>query len=190
MAERQRGFTLIEMMIVVAIIAILVTILVPNFMRARAQAQTAACEGNLKEIATALELYETDHDAYPQSGTIDSNNSDLQPYLQQTPIDPAAGPGKPYTFSVSTDAAGEASYAITCPGLHDPATLQAISQGATGAAHIQIGFCYPRDWQLRLERLPDERSTAQRWERRPPAPRFFCCGSSRAAAELAWAMSS
>jgi type II secretion system protein G len=135
--ERQRGFTLIEMMIVVSIIAILVTILVPNFMRARAQAQTAACEGNLKEIATALELYETDHDSYPQSGTVDSSNTDLQPYLQQTPVDPAAGPGKPYTFTVATDSSGNTSYTITCPGLHDPVTLQAIDQGATAAAHIQ-----------------------------------------------------
>lgn len=64
----ERGFTLIEMMIVVAIIAILVSILVPNFIRARAQAQTAACEANLKEIATSLEEYETDHEAYPEIG--------------------------------------------------------------------------------------------------------------------------
>ncbi|HEY9085234.1 MAG TPA: type II secretion system protein [Candidatus Tyrphobacter sp.] len=136
--ERERGFTLIEMMIVVAIIAILVTILVPNFMRARAQAQTAACEGNLKEIATALELYQTDHDAYPQSGNVDASNTDLQPYLQQTPVDPAAGPGKPYTFVVSNDGTGSPSYTITCPGTHDPATLQAFSQN-NGGTHIQYG---------------------------------------------------
>lgn len=136
--ERERGFTLIEMMIVVAIIAILVTVLVPNFMRARAQAQTAACEGNLKEIATALELYQTDHDAYPQSGNVDASNTDLQPYLQQTPVDPAAGPGKPYTFTVTDAGTGAPSYTITCPGTHDPATLQAFSQNGT-ATHIQYG---------------------------------------------------
>ncbi len=139
MKERQRGFTLIEMMIVVAIIAILVTILVPNLMRARAQAQTAACEGNLKEIATALELYETDHDSYPQSGNVDASNTDLLPYVQQVPVDPAAGPGKPYTFTVTNSSSGPASYAITCPGMHDPATLQAINQGDTTATHIQYG---------------------------------------------------
>jgi type II secretion system protein G len=137
--KRQRGFTLIEMMIVVAIIAILVTILVPNLMRARAQAQTAACEGNLKEIATALELYETDHDAYPQSGNVDASNTDLLPYVQQVPVDPAAGPGKPYTFSVTTSTTGTSSYTITCPGVHDPATLQAINQGDSSATHIQYG---------------------------------------------------
>lgn len=137
--DTQRGFTLIEMMIVVAIIAILVTILVPNLMRARAQAQTAACESNLKEIATALELYETDHDAYPASGNVDSSNTDFLPYVQQVPVDPAAGPGKPYTFTVTTSSDSTPSYVITCPGLHDPATLQSISQGESTAAHIQYG---------------------------------------------------
>ena len=51
----ERGFTLIELMIVVAIIAILAGILIPNFVNARAQAQTSACESNLRAIATALE---------------------------------------------------------------------------------------------------------------------------------------
>ena len=92
-AALSRGFTLIEMMIVVAIIAILVSILVPNFVRARAQGQTSACESNLKEIATAIELFQTDNDHYPSSGTVNSNNAELSPYLKQTPVDPAAGPG-------------------------------------------------------------------------------------------------
>ncbi len=135
----ERGFTLIEMMIVVAIIAILVTILVPNLMRARAQAQTAACEGNLKEIATALELYDTDNDSYPPSGNVDGSNTALLPYVQQVPVDPAAGPGQPYVYTVGTDSSGEPEYTITCPGLHDPATLQVVDPGDTTAAHIQYG---------------------------------------------------
>ncbi|MHB8140741.1 MAG: type II secretion system protein [Vulcanimicrobiaceae bacterium] len=127
---RERGFTLVEMMIVIAIIAILVSILVPNFIRARAQAQTAACMMNLKEIATALELYETDHLAYPPSGAVDGNVSNpLLPYLKQVPIDSAAGPGASYSFAVTGGSTSVASYTITCPGLHDPATLQNISPG-------------------------------------------------------------
>jgi type II secretory pathway pseudopilin PulG len=124
------------MMIVVAIIAILVSILVPNFIRARAQAQTAACEANLKEIATALELYETDNDKYPSSGTVNTGNTDLAPYLKQTPVDPAAGPGSFYTFTVSGGASSTAAYTIVCPGVHDPGTLQNISPSTTDT-HIE-----------------------------------------------------
>jgi type IV pilus assembly protein PilA len=50
----QKGFTLIELMIVIAIIAILAAILIPNFLHARAESKTSACEGNLKQLATAL----------------------------------------------------------------------------------------------------------------------------------------
>ena len=135
---RERGFTLIEMMIVVAIIAILVAILVPNFMRARAQAQTAACEANLKEIATALELYQTDHEEYPDtSGATDATATDpnLGSYLRQTPIDPV-NPSGFYQYQVANYSSGNASYTIICPGSHDPATLSAIG-GSSGAEHIQ-----------------------------------------------------
>src|SRR5438552_17411885 len=56
----QAGFTLIELLIVVAILAILAAVLIPNFLRARAQSQYAASKGNLKNLATALESYFVD----------------------------------------------------------------------------------------------------------------------------------
>ncbi|MBV8639363.1 MAG: prepilin-type N-terminal cleavage/methylation domain-containing protein [Candidatus Eremiobacteraeota bacterium] len=137
--DGERGFTLIEMMIVVAIIAILVAILVPNFMKARAQAQTAACEANLKEIATALELYQTDHQQYPNvtaATNVTSTEPNIGPYLRQTPIDPVAPSGN-YTYQVTNPDTGTASYTITCPGSHDPATLTAI-----GGTNSKTGIQY------------------------------------------------
>src|SRR5579863_10546457 len=136
-SENERGFTLIEMMIVVAIIAILVAILVPNFMRARAQAQTAACEANLKEIATALELYQTDHQSYPNAAALTNvTNTDpnIGPYLRQTPIDPVAPAGN-YQYETTGYNTGDATYLIVCPGSHDPGTLAPIG-GSTTKVHI------------------------------------------------------
>ncbi len=135
----QRGFTLVEMMIVVAIIAILVAVLMPNFIRARAQAQTASCMMNLKEIATALELYQTDNDRYPTASNqaVDGSDTDLLPYLKQVPVDPAAGTGQYYEYTVTNPTAGDASYAIVCPGLHDAGTLQKITPNTTNQ-HIKF----------------------------------------------------
>ena len=79
------GFTLIELMIVIAIIAILAAVLVPNFIRARAQGQLTACKSNLRTIATAVEMYAVDNGArYPASTALLTPN-----YLRILPSCPA-----------------------------------------------------------------------------------------------------
>ena len=84
--RRSGGFTLIELMIVIAIIAILAAILVPNFIRARAQGQLTACKSNLKNIGTALEMYSTDWSGkYPGTTTLLTPN-----YLKTIPECPSA----------------------------------------------------------------------------------------------------
>lgn len=55
MKMNKKGFTLIEIMIVVAIIGILAAIAIPNFVRYRKTAQMNACIGNLKQIESAME---------------------------------------------------------------------------------------------------------------------------------------
>lgn len=58
---RKAGFTLIEVLVVVAIIALLVAILLPSLARARDQARTVMCEGHLKEFGNALGMYGLEH---------------------------------------------------------------------------------------------------------------------------------
>lgn len=59
------GFTLIELLIVVAIIAILAAIAVPNFLQAQTRAKLSRVRADLYSLATAIESYKVDGNAYP-----------------------------------------------------------------------------------------------------------------------------
>ncbi len=62
MSNRANGFTLIELMVVLAIIAILSSILFPVFAQAKASAKQTVCLSNMKQIGTGFVLYTTDND--------------------------------------------------------------------------------------------------------------------------------
>jgi prepilin-type N-terminal cleavage/methylation domain-containing protein/prepilin-type processing-associated H-X9-DG protein len=64
-AKSRRGFTLIELLVVIAIIAILAAMLFPVFARARESARKIQCLSNVKNIATAFQMYLTDYDRFP-----------------------------------------------------------------------------------------------------------------------------
>jgi prepilin-type N-terminal cleavage/methylation domain-containing protein/prepilin-type processing-associated H-X9-DG protein len=64
---RKQGFTLIELLVVIAIIAILAAMLFPVFARARESARKIQCLSNVKNIATAIQMYLTDYDRMPPS---------------------------------------------------------------------------------------------------------------------------
>jgi general secretion pathway protein G len=62
---KKQAFTLIELLIVVAIIGILAAIAVPNFLNAMMRSKIAKAESELRTIATALETYKIDNNIYP-----------------------------------------------------------------------------------------------------------------------------
>jgi prepilin-type N-terminal cleavage/methylation domain-containing protein len=68
MRERNSsGFTLVELLVVVAIIAILASLLLPAVSRAKGAALSAECKGNLRDIGLATRIYVDDFEHYPAS---------------------------------------------------------------------------------------------------------------------------
>ncbi|HUT23243.1 MAG TPA: prepilin-type N-terminal cleavage/methylation domain-containing protein [Sumerlaeia bacterium] len=65
MRTETRAFTLIELLIVVAIIAILAAIAVPNFLEAQTRSKVSRVMSDMRSIATAIESYTVDHGTYP-----------------------------------------------------------------------------------------------------------------------------
>lgn len=70
--SRRRAFTLIELLIVVAIISILAAIAVPNFLEAQTRAKISRCKADMRTMATAIEAYAVDFVKYPFSSGIHS----------------------------------------------------------------------------------------------------------------------
>ena len=74
----EEGFTLIELMVVVLIIAILLAIAIPTFLGARERAQDRAAQSNLRNALTAEKVIYTDNQAYTTSNTV---LEDVEPSL-------------------------------------------------------------------------------------------------------------
>ena len=75
---RKTGFTLVEIMIVVAIIGLLAAIAIPNFVRARTTAQMNACINNLRQIDGAKQQWALEHQATSSASPL---ATDIQPYM-------------------------------------------------------------------------------------------------------------
>ena len=100
--NRKAGFTLVEIMIVVAIIGLLAAIAIPNFVKARTTSQQNACINNLRLIDSSKQQWALEQ---RKQNTDTPQGTDLQPYLGRgingelpaCPVDPANAFASSYT---------------------------------------------------------------------------------------------
>lgn len=85
--KKREGFTLVEIMIVVAIIGLLAAIAVPSFVTARTKSQASACLNNLRQIDGAKDLYAMDNDNAAPADVA----ALVTTYIKKTPDCPAGG---------------------------------------------------------------------------------------------------
>jgi len=118
----RNAFTLIELLIVVAIIAILAAIAVPNFLEAQTRSKVSRTKADMRTIATGLEVYAVDNNAYPPCHTYG---------IAMTAPDLQLAPGIPILERLTTPVAY-----LTTVSMKDPFKIFRRTNGSTADAQV------------------------------------------------------
>jgi general secretion pathway protein G len=117
-ARRKRGFTLIEMLVVMAIVALLLSLAAPRYFASLDRAKDVALEENLKVLRVTLDRYYADKGRYPDT----LQELVEQKYLREVPVDPVTASDRSWRLLPPEDAglSGIADVKSGAPGLsHD-----------------------------------------------------------------------
>jgi len=125
--KNTKGFTLIELMVVVIILGILAAIVLPKFTGRTEQARIKAAESQIQVFSTALEAYELDNGRYP------TTEQGLQALVKKPTIPPIPNNWRgPYLQKkIPKDPWGN-PYIYKCPGTHNPSSYDLYSYGPDG----------------------------------------------------------
>lgn len=123
--QKEDGFTLLELLIVIVIIGILAVLIIPNLVSGPQRARDAQRKSDLRNIKTSLETYYNDNNSYPTAGGVSCTPSastclgtvlttGTTPYMKVVPADPKASQNYAYLPTPGSCAAGACtSYTLT-----------------------------------------------------------------------------
>ncbi len=124
----QSGFTLVEALVVVAILAVLVLFLLPNVRRSGESARRSQCKSNLKQICIALHNYHDAYGVFPPANTADANGQPLHswrtlilPFLDQQQLFDSIDLSKPWNDPANAEAYSTHVAIYACPSASIPA---------------------------------------------------------------------
>ncbi|MGB9620488.1 MAG: prepilin-type N-terminal cleavage/methylation domain-containing protein [Armatimonadota bacterium] len=133
-ARRRRGFTLVELLVVIVVLAVLAAIVLPKFMNSSRRGKESALRSDLKLLRNAVSLFQADTGAYPKTLAdlaatsapakgLDSSGNEVNitatdwhgPYLQEVPNDPVSGSA--FNYGTTAPDVGKVTSSATGNGL-------------------------------------------------------------------------
>lgn len=125
-AARRVGFTLLEVLVVVVVIALLATFVAPSLFRNVDDARVATARAQIESFATALDTYRLDNGRYPTTA------QGLGALWQKPVIDPPSNWREPYVRKAIPDDPWGRPYVYVSPGRVNPTGYDLASYGADG----------------------------------------------------------